>query len=83
MKTIKLKIFAIILSNILLSSIAIKINPQIGNQSVFSIPFNLEYSINKNILINHTNRIYQLNFPHLNYMNNNYSRYNGTNDNNK
>ena len=78
MKTIKLKIFSIILFNILLSSITIKINPQIGNQSIFSIPFNIKYNINNNILINHTNRIYHLDFPHLNYINNNYSRYNST-----
>ena len=55
---------------------SLNINSQIGLNSTFSIPFNIEYAFNDYISITHQNRLYHLDHPHHNYLHNNNSREN-------
>ena len=78
--------FFICLTNCLLFCLDIKIQPQVAlnnsdsenNDISFSIPFTINYEINKNFSIKHCNRLYSLNHPHLKYLYHSKSRDNKT-----
>ena len=60
----------------------LEIKPQTGiiknSGFSFSIPFKIRYKINSNFMVSHSNRLYNLNHPHMNYLHYNKSRENTT-----
>ena len=81
MKFIKLISLLYTISSFLLS-FQLEIKPQFGishsSNLSFSIPFIINYNINDNLSIKHSNRIYNLNHPHLRYLHYTKSRKNTT-----
>ena len=79
-RIIKLFLLFIFSKSALIASFEIK--PQFGihsnsnseNDFILSIPINFNFDINKNFLIKHSNRLYHIKHPTLNYLFNNKSR---------
>ena len=81
MKFVK-SIFLLYIYFSLLLSFNLEIRPQTGivtnSEFSFAIPFKIKYNINKNLLIYHSNILYNLDHPNMRYLHHNKSRENTT-----
>jgi len=59
------KITLLFYLNFILCSLSI--NPQLGFNKTFNIPFEINYNFNDNLSIKHINRLYHINHPQKNY----------------
>ena len=47
---------------------SLSINPQIGSNNTFNIPFKITYKLNENIAFHHINRLYHIKHPQQNHL---------------